>query len=777
MAYVSNDIIRTLEISTFNNAINELRGDINSGSVGITPGGLGYGQLNATDTVLVGDLITAQNWTKFLQSVSQVAQHQGTINSLPASVTQGNIINIINNISSTINALSTNRFNIAPANLTTTSNGTRLTSMRNTRWDGEIYHVYNASFSSWNAMRYFFNSGGRIINRPTYSGGSTGADAVWNTFVNNIGSVFLDYNVFYSLTSAFSTISTVSSGSEQIRYRARLNAEPGSATFIQIELRASSPIDGNQLTGTLTNLVDDGRSTGVFVIPAPSYATTTNLSEGGQAELPISNVVISGGGVDSCEFTSSGCSVTFTLTASVTNGTGNFEYVWTLSDQGNYSIVSGQGTPTLTITSASGTVNLPTATVGVTVNDLGMVPISGSDSTTIKANKVNVYPPFTGFTIGGSATTQTCRWDYDSSTNPSSCSNSWTLTATPSGGSGSFSYSWSINTNWAAPATTSVYNITSPVSTVSAESATVSLTLTDTELSTSHTQTINLISQHQPGPITAVYISTDNPNGSCDYPSASSTCNASASYLINLPRNGTTSGVRGGSGNFNAIATKTAGNAGISSAITGGYLIPIGIQINSSNPAGTFPYGYTITVTDNSSFAAAPTSNTVNISGSFLHEVRDEVSLDNIISNLSAAVAATEMQQFVQATITCNFTTNGSVIQVEGNSLGPGTTYNRTWHNDAPQEGIGNDYEIFIDDSNLILSGGFTADDITILNSAPDYTPITDTRGISIRTATVGGGAQSEPTVDGYIVVHIRRIGTTTVYSKTINIICTAVPI
>jgi hypothetical protein len=607
MAYQSGDIIR-LELNTLNTSINTLRGDNNSGATGSATGGLGYGQTNITTNIAIGQTITAAQWTQLLSSVNQVATHQGTANVVPTSVSSGATITAISNLNSFLNTLTTNRFNIAASNLTTTTNGTRLVSQRTTTWDGEIFHIYNVNFSSWNAMRYFFNTGGRIISRPSYSGGSSSADATWNTFVNAIGNVTLNHSTFYTLSTSFSTIGTFTSGSESVRYRARLTSNAGLASTIQIEMRASSPNDGNQLNGTLTNRVDDGRSTGVFNIPAPSYSTSTPLSGGGTVPAPISNVVITGGGTQQCEYVTGGCFIDFNLSASVTNGTGNFGYSWSLTDTTNYSILSGQGTNNIVVRSSNGTTSLPTATVNLTVSDIDMTPVTFSASTTIKANKVASTPDFTATNISGSAGTQVCRWDFDGSTHPTTCSTTWSLTTTNSGGSGSYSYAWSVGSGFSISGSSTSQSVTIVSASGTTDiSGTVSVSVTDTSLGTVRSDTYSITAQRRPGAITSTTVTNTSGTTSCSIVSPATTCSASSFW---------TTQVVGGSGSYTYSLIKNSGVA----TITGNITPTTGnITLTSNSTAGTYACSFTVTATDNDTRKLAATDPSQQFSDTFTH--------------------------------------------------------------------------------------------------------------------------------------------------------------
>ena len=169
--------------------------------LGVGYGDRGYGQSTPSLPVrATGDAIAASDWANLRSAIATLASHQGTAVSqlapsgdfavganvkaeTTAATTTYDFATMIANVDS-------NRFNTnSGASMTLTSNA--LTITRATTWgaaSGGITAVATVSFTSEDAARYFFNSGGEVrfaISHPT---GST-QDNNWNAALTNVGTV------------------------------------------------------------------------------------------------------------------------------------------------------------------------------------------------------------------------------------------------------------------------------------------------------------------------------------------------------------------------------------------------------------------------------------------------------------------------------------------------------------------------------------------------------------------------------------------------------------
>lgn len=608
MAYQTGDLI-SVELSTLNTNINKLRADQNPGTTGVGTAGFGYGATAITVNPVPGDLIRATEWAAYYQSVNQVAQHQGVTNPLPASALVGDIAYAYSGLNTFINTLTTGRFNIASGNATIAAQGAKLTDSRSSSWDGTVEHRYSAAFSSWNQARYFFNTGGQIRHSMSHVGGSTAVDSALRVIESQLGTVVIDYSTFYNLTSSFSPVMTASSGTTTAALNARLNAAPGLATSIEIQLILSSPSDGVTSTGTTSSFVGERKSTGIFNVTGPTYSTITSLSSGGGTIGPITAVSISGGGNQTCQFDTvtepGGCFCEWTLNVSVTGGSGSFSYNWT-SQSSDYFVVTSPTASSVTVISDTSNGNLPSGTIRCDVSD-NVTGDSNYDTEVVNANSQGTTgtPPFTSVSISGGGT-QTCTYDPVSS--PSGCYNEWTLSASTTGGSGSFTYSWTGAANYSiisGQGTSSVV-VRSTTNTTANDpaAANIGVSVTDNVLGTNRTATASVNSNVQQSgtPLTGVTLSPSGGDQTCrwDYDGSTYPTSCSVSWSVGASP-------VGGTGPFSyAWSVNTSGYSITSGAGTSSITVS-----SSSGTTDLTTLNVSCTITDTSNSATANNSTDV----------------------------------------------------------------------------------------------------------------------------------------------------------------------
>jgi hypothetical protein len=550
MPYQTGSIITASDINALANSINKIRGDRQSGLTTIETGGFGYGQTDITSTASIGLSITAVNYSSFYTSLNQIARHLGRTQLQPPgdTVSIGQLIQAYPAFNAKLTELSNNRFSVATSNTSTTTGGNKLISSRSDSWNGSITHEIRANFTSLNRARYFFNSGGRIILTQTIGIPTTTADAELQSVFNLLSGTYLDYLDFYPISTISRQVRNYSLGSTS----ATVNVAFQSGIFyIRIDINSSNP--AVYVSAPISSRVDERRSVNVFNVPGASYISGISLTDGGNVAAPFTGVQITGGGVKSCSYsTGVGCFVDFVLTANTTGGTGNFTYVWTLTDTTNYSILSGQGTSILTIRSATGTADLPPTMVSVVVTDLGINEYATA-GTQIDANKVSA-PTGVLLTVTG-GNTQECLWDYDGSTYPTACFVDFVITATPAGGVAPFTYNWSSNNpNYSilSGQGTNTATIRSVSGTTNLPSAVITCNVTDTNLLVA-TGNTTITANRIPGPITDVIVTPNGGNSySCVYNSPLTVCTVNSSY---------TTVVVGGSGNYTFTNLKLSGGS------------------------------------------------------------------------------------------------------------------------------------------------------------------------------------------------------------------------
>ena len=128
-------------------------------------GNAGYGQTRVSNVTAVTDLVTATQWTTFVNTLNAVRKHQdGVAFTNIGTLTAGATINANVSFSSNLTTAYTNRFNFGSGSGTTTTGTTyspNFTAVADTNAKTfEITRV--ATFASADQARYFFNAGGQL---------------------------------------------------------------------------------------------------------------------------------------------------------------------------------------------------------------------------------------------------------------------------------------------------------------------------------------------------------------------------------------------------------------------------------------------------------------------------------------------------------------------------------------------------------------------------------------------------------------------------------------
>ena len=263
MAYSSGGLIEATDYNGFAASVNAVWGSGSSDR--------GYGQSTTLSTVAATNTVTATQWATLIARIDSMRQHQsGTASGLTQPST-GDTIAFVTNTNTQIGVIDTNRLanNVGVTQLATAN------ASGSTGWTSNAVRECKFTFSSANAMRYFFNAGGTITCNTISSSfsGNTKSNN-WDTIANAVSSTVTN-SIFwnnlstsnYTLTSG--TGSGADYGSNVLYLQARLNAAPGSSTEIIIRAYfVDGAADGFDDTVTGTARVD----------AAANGATTTYLT-------------------------------------------------------------------------------------------------------------------------------------------------------------------------------------------------------------------------------------------------------------------------------------------------------------------------------------------------------------------------------------------------------------------------------------------------------------------------------------------------------------------
>ena len=169
MAYQTGDLILDDHYNGFANTnspnnVNKIWGTGN--------GTYGYGQSNTVSTVSAGGTVQASQWNTLLSRMQSIGDHQGTNMTTADSgqLVAGDPVQAILEISTDITSFGNNRYNVAAANLTETTNPNTVNRTFTGSWTTNTIHEVSFTFASSDAARFFFNAGGKITHTWNLSG-------------------------------------------------------------------------------------------------------------------------------------------------------------------------------------------------------------------------------------------------------------------------------------------------------------------------------------------------------------------------------------------------------------------------------------------------------------------------------------------------------------------------------------------------------------------------------------------------------------------------------
>lgn len=173
-----------------------------------------------------------------------------------------------------------------------------ISSVRSSTWNGLIYHEVTVTFSSADARRFFFNTGGEIRISASNTGATTPKGLDWNQLCSQAGTIKFSANTTtsttgggssignYNLTSAYQDIyQKVGSGTYSAIYAGNIytvkaRSDIDTRIIFRIEFNDvvfDNNID-NDVDGRLESILQHYRANGEIVVPAPSYFNTQALA-------------------------------------------------------------------------------------------------------------------------------------------------------------------------------------------------------------------------------------------------------------------------------------------------------------------------------------------------------------------------------------------------------------------------------------------------------------------------------------------------------------------
>lgn len=257
----------------------------------------GWGQ-TALSTVSAGSVVSATNWASLVNTLSSAGSQTNTTITSRSAPTTGTLIQILANVQTDINNITTNRGNAALSGAqftswTGTSSKTTATGSGTTAWT--ITFTHTITWASADAARYFFNAGGRIKWETSKTSTGTDADDEWNDLANTlVGDIFITGGTSTQTIAGVAYTGTTKSGgtgtpttlatttgwydlttSNTNLYQQFADTSPYTGSYILLQARTAG--SGTQLILTTT-----------WVDPGGSGAGSSDNITGGTATTGIS---------------------------------------------------------------------------------------------------------------------------------------------------------------------------------------------------------------------------------------------------------------------------------------------------------------------------------------------------------------------------------------------------------------------------------------------------------------------------------------------------------
>lgn len=304
MAYVQGGLIEAVDFNTFRSQLQNVYG------VGF--GDSGYGQTAINVPTVVGgsaEAVKSIEWTALRDAIEVCDLHQQNVLSAlvppTADLAPNAVITTHDGVSDPFDVpqmltnITSNALVVGPAS--TSIFVSRSSQTITNTWTNTAFTVVDLDFPTADAARYFFNSGGEIIIRASFTpNGTTPQNLSWQAMLNNSGSVVMNHNTtdnpggstgtpsavgYYGLPNStpFSLLFTASPpngggtyyyGANTYQILARVvnvngaNGDNGSTIRLRIDLDDNFSGGSDVVDGELTIEIDERRATTYLTIPS-----------------------------------------------------------------------------------------------------------------------------------------------------------------------------------------------------------------------------------------------------------------------------------------------------------------------------------------------------------------------------------------------------------------------------------------------------------------------------------------------------------------------------
>lgn len=277
MAYVAGDQILDDQYIAFANSSSAPYGYNHFAGTGSGVYGLGQ---TALGLVNAGDTITAAQWNSLFTAMANIANHTNNTLTSTGAVTAGDTIAVKAALEADLATLAASVAAGSPnATALSTSAALQTVTTASEGWDSTATQEVSITWATANAMRFYFNQGGKVRITVGTTQGSTnpkdqafidlgtalgnidiGAQATTRSGTGETLSVDGLANGFHDLTNTYTTLITLTSDnanytSNSVRIRAKLDAAPGTAVTMTIEMVATDSAADDQYTSPNTSSV------------------------------------------------------------------------------------------------------------------------------------------------------------------------------------------------------------------------------------------------------------------------------------------------------------------------------------------------------------------------------------------------------------------------------------------------------------------------------------------------------------------------------------------
>ena len=277
MAYVAGDQILDDQYIAFASSSSAPYGYNHFAGTGSGVYGLGQ---TALGLVNAGDTITAAQWNSLFTAMANIANHTNDTLTSTSAVTAGDTIAVKAALEADLATLAAS-VALGSPNATALSTSTALQTVTTASegWDSTATQEVSITWASGDAMRFFFNQGGKVrITVGTTQASTDGKDTAFSDLGTAIGNLDIGAqattrsgtgdtlttdglaNGFHDLGTGYTTILTLTSDnsnytSNSVRIQAKLDAAVGTAVTMTIEMVATDAAADDQYTSPNTSSV------------------------------------------------------------------------------------------------------------------------------------------------------------------------------------------------------------------------------------------------------------------------------------------------------------------------------------------------------------------------------------------------------------------------------------------------------------------------------------------------------------------------------------------